>query len=57
MFCDDKGTRRFSIEKERLIYIQSADNYIVINYIGKENELKKITLRNTLKNTDRKSVV
>ena len=50
-FHDEKGEFRFSIKKENLLYIESADNYIIIWYLNK-GKLTKYMLRNTLKNME-----
>lgn len=47
-FHDEKGEFRFSVKKENLLYIESADNYVVIWYLNKGN-VTKYLLRNTLK--------
>lgn len=47
-FYDEKGTLKFSIKKESLLYIESAENYINIYYLNK-NKVSKYLLRDTLK--------
>lgn len=47
-FNDEKGEFRFSVKKENLLYIESADNYILIWYLNKGN-VSKYMLRNSLK--------
>ncbi|MBN1791420.1 MAG: LytTR family transcriptional regulator [Bacteroidales bacterium] len=47
-FRDEKGVLKFSIKKEDLLYIESADNYIMIYYLDGEKPAKYI-VRNTLK--------
>jgi len=47
-FSDEKGELRFSIKKEDLLYIEAADNYILIHYLS-HNRLSKYMVRNTLK--------
>lgn len=50
-FYDDKGEMRFSVKKDSLLYIESADNYVSIWYIGGKG-ISKYFLRNTLKNIE-----
>ncbi|MDD4848907.1 MAG: LytTR family DNA-binding domain-containing protein [Bacteroidales bacterium] len=47
-FRDEKGVLRFSVVSENLIYLESADNYVVIVYINK-GVLSKFMIRNSLK--------
>lgn len=47
-FCDDKNELRLSINKDHLLYMESADNYVSIWYMGKGG-VSKYLLRNTLK--------
>jgi hypothetical protein len=47
-FYDDKGVLKFSIKKESLYYIESAENYVSICYINK-GKISKYMLRDTLK--------
>lgn len=47
-FCDDKGVLKFSIKKESLLYIESAENYVSICYMNK-GKISKYLLRETLK--------
>jgi hypothetical protein len=47
-FYDDKGVLKFSIKKENLLYIESAENYVNIYYLNK-NKVSKYLLRDTLK--------
>lgn len=47
-FHDEKGELRLSVKKENLLYIESADNYVVIWYMNKEH-LAKFMLRNSLR--------
>lgn len=47
-FYDEKGIMKFSIKKENLLYIESAENYISICYLNK-NKVSKYLLRDTLK--------
>jgi DNA-binding LytR/AlgR family response regulator len=47
-FYDDKGILKFSIKKENLLYIESAENYVNIWYLNK-GKVSKYLLRDTLK--------
>lgn len=47
-FHDEKGILRFSIKQEDLLYLEAADNYVVIHYLKKTNKARYV-LRNTLK--------
>jgi hypothetical protein len=47
-FYDDKGVLKFSIKKENLFYIESAENYVSICYLNK-GKISKYLLRDTLK--------
>ncbi|MDR3140309.1 MAG: LytTR family transcriptional regulator DNA-binding domain-containing protein [Tannerellaceae bacterium] len=47
-FYDEKGELRLSVKKENLLYIESADNYVLIWYINKEHPAK-FMLRNSLR--------
>jgi hypothetical protein len=48
LFQDEKGDLRLSIQRDSLLYIESADNYAVIRYLNK-NSIKKFILRSSLK--------
>lgn len=48
-FFDEKGTLRFSIKSQDLLYIEASDNYITIHYYDTKNKLSKYLVRNTLK--------
>ncbi len=50
-FYDDKGILKFSIKKEDLLYLESAENYVSICYLNK-NKVSKYLLRDTLKKTE-----
>ncbi|MBK7028765.1 MAG: LytTR family transcriptional regulator [Bacteroidales bacterium] len=50
-FLDDKGTLRFSVKSDNLLYIESSDNYVSIYYLNKES-VTRFMLRNTLKNIE-----
>jgi hypothetical protein len=47
-FYDDKGILKFSINKENLFYLESAENYVNICYLNK-GKVSKYLLRDTLK--------
>jgi len=47
-FRDEKGTMRFSIKLDDLLYLQGADNYVTIHYSDHQKQ-EKFLLRNTLK--------
>jgi len=47
-FKDEKGTMRFSIKLDDLLYLQGADNYVTIYYSDHQKH-EKFLLRNTLK--------
>jgi hypothetical protein len=47
-FYDDKGILKFSVKKENLLYLESAENYVSICYINKD-KVSKYLLRDTLK--------
>jgi len=47
-FRDEKGTLKFSIRKDDLLYIEAADNYIIIHYLSDQKPARYM-IRNTLK--------
>ncbi|MBN1414785.1 MAG: LytTR family transcriptional regulator [Bacteroidales bacterium] len=47
-FRDEKGVLKFSIKKEDLLYLEAADNYIVIHYVASQKPARYM-IRNTLK--------
>jgi hypothetical protein len=47
-FYDDKSVLKFSVTKESLLYIESAENYVSICYLNK-GKVSKYLLRDTLK--------
>lgn len=47
-FYDDKSVLKFSVKKESLLYIESAENYVSICYIDK-GKVSKYLLRDTMK--------
>jgi DNA-binding LytR/AlgR family response regulator len=50
-FHDEKGTLRFSILLEDLLYLEAADNYVTIFYLNK-GKINKYLIRNSLKNLE-----
>jgi DNA-binding LytR/AlgR family response regulator len=50
-FYDDKGVLKFSVKKENLLYLESAENYVSICYLNKE-KVSKYLLRDTLKKVE-----
>jgi len=47
-FCDEKGELRLSVRRDALIYMEAADNYVMIWYMNK-GALARFLLRNSLK--------
>lgn len=47
-FYDEKGVLKFSVKKENLFFIESAENYVNICYLNK-GKVSKYLLRDTLK--------
>lgn len=47
-FYDDKSVLKFSVNKESLLYLESAENYVSICYLNR-GKISKYLLRNTLK--------
>jgi len=47
-FYDDKSVLKFSVKKENLLYLESAENYVNICYLNK-GKVSKYLLRETLK--------
>jgi hypothetical protein len=47
-FYDEKSVLKFSVKKENLLYLESAENYVSICYIDK-GKVSKYLLRDTLK--------
>ncbi len=50
-FKDEKGVLRLSLDSRELLFIESADNYAVINYTNK-GRVKRYLIRNTLRNIE-----
>lgn len=47
-FYDERGALKFSVKKENLLYLESAENYVNICYLN-QNRISKYMLRDTLK--------
>ena len=47
-FYDEKNELRLSINRNNLLYIESADNYLIIRYLNK-GDLARFVLRNSMK--------
>lgn len=47
-FRDEKGVLKFSIKKEDVLYLEAADNYVIIHYLDHKKPAKYM-IRNTLK--------
>jgi hypothetical protein len=47
-FYDEKGTLKFSVKKENLLYLEAAENYVSICYLSKD-KVSRYLLRETLK--------
>lgn len=47
-FHDEKGVLRFSIKKEDLLYLEAADNYVVLHYLDNGRQARYM-IRTTLK--------
>lgn len=47
-FRDEKGILRFSVKHEDLLYLEAADNYVLIHYLDGDKQLKYM-IRTTLK--------
>ena len=52
-FYDEKGTLRFSILLEDILYLEAADNYVTIYYIDND-KITKYLIRNTIKNLEQR---
>jgi len=48
-FRDEKGELKFSVKSEDLLYLEAADNYVIIHYLD-HSKPAKYMIRNTLKN-------
>ncbi len=47
-FQDEKGILRFSVKRDDLLYLEAADNYVLIHYLDGDKQLKYM-IRTTLK--------
>jgi DNA-binding LytR/AlgR family response regulator len=47
-FHDEKGVLKFSLKKEDLLYIEAADNYIIVHYLASRKPARYM-IRTTLK--------
>ena len=50
-FYDEKGELKLSIRPDKVYYIESADNYVMVYYMNGV-KLEKMMIRNTLKNIE-----
>jgi DNA-binding LytR/AlgR family response regulator len=50
-FHDEKGELRFSLKTQDLLYLEAADNYVIIHYWDNTKQTKYI-IRNSLKNME-----
>jgi hypothetical protein len=50
-FHDEKGELRFSLKTAELLYLEAADNYVIIHYLDHGRKMKYM-IRNTLKNME-----
>jgi hypothetical protein len=50
-FNDEKGELRFSLKTQDLLYLEAADNYVIIHYSDK-NKPSRYLIRNSLKNME-----
>ncbi len=50
-FVDEKGTVRFSVSANQLLYFESADNYVFIFYVLND-KIEKGIIRNSMKNVE-----
>ncbi|MGL5620219.1 MAG: LytR/AlgR family response regulator transcription factor, partial [Tannerellaceae bacterium] len=48
---DDNGQLRFSVNSNDLLFIESADNYVMVHYLRNENYCKQL-VRTTLKSIE-----
>ena len=51
-FKDEKGTLRFTLKANDLIFLESSDNYVVI-YYKSDGKMKSYLIRNTLKKLEK----
>ncbi len=50
-FSDEKGETRFSVKSEHVIWIEAADNYVIIKYQN-QGKISDFLLRNSLKHLE-----
>lgn len=50
-FPDEKGVVRFSVDSDHVLYLESADNYVIVFYMS-GNKLVKQILRSSMKNME-----
>jgi len=50
-FYDEKGELRLSANPNTIYYLESADNYVIIHYLG-AGKMEKLMIRNSLKNIE-----
>ncbi|MDD4190699.1 MAG: LytTR family DNA-binding domain-containing protein [Mangrovibacterium sp.] len=50
-FPDEKGIVRFSVASDQVLYLESADNYVIVFYLSGSKFQKQI-LRNSMKNVE-----
>jgi len=55
-FTDEKGMLRFSIKKDDLLYLEAADNYVIIHYLDNKKPVRYM-VRNTLKRIEAELIV
>lgn len=47
-FRDEKGTLRLSVQSEDLLYLEAADNYVIVHYVHRDR-IQRFMVRNSLK--------
>lgn len=50
-FSDEKGENKLSLSSSSIMFIESADNYVEINYVT-QNKINKFLLRNSMKRVE-----
>lgn len=50
-FPDEKGVVRFSVASDQILYLESADNYVIVFYLSGNKVVKQI-LRSSMKNIE-----
>lgn len=50
-FHDERGELRFSLKSPDLLYLEAADNYVIIHYLD-HGRKQKYVIRNTIKNME-----